>query len=152
MGCFSEWLVKILNRRSAKPILFDTCCIFECGAWRKRRAIVEKYVQSCKQWHLTFSTSLVACLKNISSITLDYPSAVKSGHCLTEEGAARREAVADESQALQKNATRITEKKRKGKCGLVAGKRSHLTSIYFCQGKHFTVRSTMQRKTRFARG
>ena len=90
--------------------------------------------KSYKQLHLTFATSCVTCLKIISWITLDYPNAVKSGHCLTKDCQEKRKSCEVRRSGLKHNA----------RCGLVAGMK--VIGPVFLPREPYTVHYTVKRK------
>ena len=79
----------------------------------------------------------------MSWVTLDYPSAVKSGHCPTEVGAVRGKLLPMRANHC-KNVTRITEEKHNARCGLVAGMK--VIGQVFLQRETYTVHYTVKRK------
>ena len=89
--------------------------------------------KSYKQLHLTFSTSCVTCLKIISWITLDYPSAVKSGH-VWQKNARRNARAVRWGAGLKHNA----------RCGLVAV--TKVIGQVFLPRETYTVHYTVKRK------
>ena len=90
--------------------------------------------KSYNQLHLTFAISCVTCLKIISWITLDYPSAVKSGHVWQNNARRNARAVKWEGAGLKHNA----------RCGLVAGMK--VIGQVFLPRETYTVHYTVKRK------
>ena len=87
MGCFSGWLGKIIGHKYQICQADAFRISFGVRHGEKKRSNHRKICsctmvlfKSYKQFHLTFAASCVTCQKDSSWITLDYPSAVKSGH------------------------------------------------------------------------
>ena len=100
---------------------------------RKYVPALSCFFKSYQQLHLTFSTSCVTCLKIISWITLDYPSAVKSGH-VWQKNARRNARAVRWGAGLKHNA----------RCGLVAGMK--VIGQVFLPRETYTVHYTVKRK------